>query len=645
MSIYEEVTNPDLLAELNFNAVSLEPTDNKEVTDPKLLAKLNFGDATEETVIDPTSTAEDPNTWADWIAPVLEVGSALAVASPAAATGATFGAPFFPPFGSAAGALVFSAGASAAAVFASKFAGEGAEALIEGREFNPDLAVQEALDAAQTDAIATTVLGIAMPSAKAAWSAGKQLTGKKALDAKQIDTVVDLQKKLKEYGSSLLPSMVAPQSRRAGFITSIANASQVTKQTVNNYIDGYGTYMGKQVEELVGSLKAGTPKEQGRALQALIGQTDQALRELVDPMYKAVEKLGKKVIVDATEDAMNTAKKIKNNYRAKPKFNKEGKPIAQFNYPNSGVAGDIKYLEQLPNNLTFFEAHKRLSLVKKQLHDVTGGANVDSARANVLGETADVLQRAMDKAAKTNPVLKAKYKEATDFYKRGKDVVSSTWLKKALKVDDPTKIGAMLTQAGNSVGIQEIKNLKKLAAEYQASLGKGTKIKGLSEDPLIGIRKGFLEATLRSGQADSIPSYKALRTKLTDPKYKETFDELFKGSAAAKKIDNVLDELSILERAESLGSGFQLSVASGELGVIKNPSALNIIKAGLPAFVASKKIKPESVDKVISMLKTVNAAEAKGVLLSPQFITELGNRMTTGIKTGIVAAGVIDSTD
>ena len=75
MSIYEEVTNPDLLAELNFNAVSLEPTDNKEVTDPKLLAKLNFGDATEETVIDPTSTAEDPNTWADWIAPVLEVGS------------------------------------------------------------------------------------------------------------------------------------------------------------------------------------------------------------------------------------------------------------------------------------------------------------------------------------------------------------------------------------------------------------------------------------------------------------------------------------------------------------------------------------------------------------------------------------------
>ena len=160
MSIYEEVTNPDLLAELNFNAVSLEPTDNKEVTDPKLLAKLNFGDATEETVIDPTSTAEDPNTWADWIAPVLEVGSALAVASPAAATGATFGAPFFPPFGSAAGALVFSAGASAAAVFASKFAGEGAEALIEGREFNPDLAVQEALDAAQTDAIATTVLGI-----------------------------------------------------------------------------------------------------------------------------------------------------------------------------------------------------------------------------------------------------------------------------------------------------------------------------------------------------------------------------------------------------------------------------------------------------------------------------------------------------
>ena len=120
---------------------------------------------------------------------------------------------------------------------------------------------------------------------------------------------------------------------------------------------------------------------------------------------------------------------------------------------------------------------------------------------------------------------------------------------------------------------------------------------------------------------------------------------MFKGSAAAKKIDNVLDELSILERAESLGSGFQLSVASGELGAVRNPSLLNVIKSALPAFVANKKIKPESVDKVISMLKTVSAAEAKGVILSPQFITELGNRMTTGIKTGIVTAGLIDSTD
>lgn len=645
MSVYEEVTNPELLAKLNFSNVSLEATDDQEVTDPELLSKLNFGDSTVTTVIDSASTTEDPNTWADWIAPVLEIGSALAVASPAAATGATVGAPFLPPFGSIAGGLLFSAAASAAAVFTSKFAGEGAEALIEGREFNPDLALQEALDAAQTDAIATTVLGIAMPSAKAAWAAGRQLTGKTSLTSKQVDTIVNLQKKLKEQSSSLLPSMVNPQGKGAGFVTSIANASQVTKQTVNNYIDGYGTYMGKQVEELVGSLKAGTPKEQGRALQALIGQTDQALRELVDPMYKEVEKLGKKVIVDATKDAGQTAKKLKNAYRAKPTFNKAGDPVAQFNYPNSGVAGDIKYLEQLPNDLTFFEAHKRLSLVKSHLHDVTGGANVDSARATVLGETADVLQRAMDTAAKTNPVLKAKYKEVTDFYKRGKDVVSSTWMKKALKVNDPTQIGSMLTQTGNTVGIQEIKNLKKLAAEYQASLGKGTSIKGLSEDPMIGIRKGFLEATLRSGQADSIPSFKALRTKLTDPKYRETFDELFKGSDAAKKIDNVLDELSILERAESLGSGFQLSVASGELGAVRNPSVVNLIKSAFPAFIANRKIKPESVDKVISMLKVVNAAEAKDVLLSPQFVTELGKSMMSGVKLGVVASGAIDAAE
>ena len=262
-----------------------------EVTDPEVLARLNFGDGTEETVIDSSAPlANNPETWADWIAPVLEVGSALAVAGPAAAQGAGYGFALAGPPGAVVGGLAAGVTASAAAVFASKFAGENAEALIEGREFNPDLALQEALDAAQTDAIATTILGIAIPSAKVAWGAGKELTGKAALDPKQVETIVELQKKLKDYGSSLLPSMVNPQGKTAGFITSIANASQVTKQTVNNYIDGYGVYMGKQVEELVSTLSAGTPKEQGRAVQALVGQTDQALRELVDPLYKAVEK-------------------------------------------------------------------------------------------------------------------------------------------------------------------------------------------------------------------------------------------------------------------------------------------------------------------------------------------------------------------
>ena len=107
----------------------------------------------------------------------------------------------------------------------------------------------------------------------------------------------------------------------------------------------------------------------------------------------------------------------------------------------------------------------------------------------------------------------------------------------------------------------------------------------------------------------------------------------------------MLDELSILERAESLGSGFQLSVASGELGAVRNPSVINLMKSALPAFVANNKIKPESVDKVISMLKIVNAAEAKDVLLSPAFITELGKSMTYGIKSGAALAGTISASE
>ena len=131
MSAFTKITDPDTLLELNANpepAMSL-------ISDEKVLKQLREGFSPEiETVLNSqidkinTPQTQDPETWADWISPALELSSALAVIGPATAKGAAIGAPLGPA-GSVVGGLITGVAASAAAVYASRFAGENIEDL------------------------------------------------------------------------------------------------------------------------------------------------------------------------------------------------------------------------------------------------------------------------------------------------------------------------------------------------------------------------------------------------------------------------------------------------------------------------------------------------------------------------------------
>ncbi len=638
MSAFTKITDPDTLLELNANPRA----EMSLITDETVLKQLKEGFSPEiETVLDSqvdqvnTPQTKDPETWADWVSPALELGTALSVVGPATAKGAAIGAPLGPA-GSFAGGLLGGVSASAAAVYASRFAGENIEDLIEGREFNPDRAVQEAMDSAQTDAIVSTIFGVGAPVLSRSYQAGKQFVAtKKNLDLESIDLVVDLQKKLKEYGAGLLPSMVSPNSKAAEILTNIAKVSQLTKGTVDRYLKTYGTYMGDQAGQLLQSFKAGGPLKQGEALQALITQTDQALREIVDPLYKNIDAAGKGVVVDAGSEGKALARSIKQQYRAEPKLNKDGDIIPQYRYPNGSVASDIKYLETLPTDLSFYEAHKRLSLVKKRMYNAGRGADVDADRVAILQQTADMLEESMTKAAENlNPSLLKEYKEVTNMYSKGQKVVTGTWLKKALEINDPAQIGAMLTAKGNTYGLKEITELKKLAAEYKAKLPKDSKIEGLDADPMIGIRKGFLAETLRTTSDEGIGSFEKLRKQMEDPRYRETFDALFAGTSTPKKVQTLFDELAILERVQSGGAGFALSVASRELSAPANPEVGIMFKAFLPAFVASRALATKNIDKVINMTKAAKEASKQGKQLPKDFKPKL-QMLLTGQKVGL----------
>ena len=632
MKAYSEVVDPNLLSSLSFGIDESQAPEITEVTDTTILESLKDSFSPEiETVlndaISPETKPSDPETWADWISPSLELGSALAVVGPATAKGAAVGASMAGPQGAFVGGLAAGVTASATAVFASKFAGENIEDLIEGREFNPDRAVQEAMDAAQTDAIVSTVFGLALPVASKTYKAGKEFVPfKKSLDTDKIDIIVDLQNKLKDYGSSLLPSMVTKDSKVLQVLTNVAKVSQITKGTVEKYLQTYGTYMGDQAGKLLETFKIGGPRQQGEALQSLITQTDQALREIVTPLYKNIDTLGKGIVVDAGTEGRKLAKSIKQRYRASPRYDKDGNEIPQF---------QSKYLETLPSDLSFYEAHKRLSLIKKRLYNAGRGTDVDSDRVAILQETADMLQATMNKSADTlSPQLLKEYKYVTDMYAKGQKVVTGTWLKKALEVDDPAQIGAMLTKKGNTYGFEEIAELKKLAAEYRAKLPKDSKIKGLDVDPMIGIRKGFLAETLRTSPEEGIGSFEKLRKSLEDPRYKETFDALFAGTSTAKQLDTLFEELAILERVQAGGSGFALSISSRELGGISDPKVGRLLKSFLPAFLANRAIANKNINKVISMTKAAKEASKQGKQLPKNFETTL-QQLLTGQKIGL----------
>lgn len=632
------VTDPEKIKRLNASfsesseTVSSSDLDGSLVTDADLIARLEKQFSTEiqggrqallEEVYQPET---DKPSWADWVAPSLSISTSLAAGIPAARKGAMLGSAF-PPYGAAVGATAAGLAATLPLVFGSEFAGSAVEDYVEGREFDPDRAFQEAVDAAQTDAIIQVALPVIGTGAKTVFTAGKQaLTGKAGLTDDAIETVVEFQKKLKKYDptATLLPVMASRGAKT--YATQIASVSQLSKRTVEKLLTTYDKYMGAQINDVIQQFRGATPGEQGQALQTFIKQSEAAIDDIVDPIYKNIDALGKNVIIDTTKAGKDLALKLQKEYRGK------GKPA----YPTDATKRAVDDLLNLPSDLNFFEAHKRLSKVKQRLHNAQTSTTRDGDLIDVLKQTADMYKGVMDDTAtKLSPQLRKEYAEVTNFYSKSKDVVTQSFLDKAMKVLDPSQIGAMITQEGLEVPVKQIKELKKLSAEMKGRLPKGSKVTGLDLDPLEGIRKGYLESLFKLGGEGGQSSLVSFQKKLQEPKFKATFDELFKGTAVPQQIDTILKELNVLESINKTGGGMQLFVAGAEYGVVKgsNPNILASIRDLVPSFLANRAIKQKSVDKLINMIKAATEAEKRGVRLSPSYAMELNNLLGV-IKVG-----------
>lgn len=81
------------------------------------------------------------------------------------------------------------------------------------------------------------------------------------------------------------------------------------------------------------------------------------MREIVDPLYKNIDALGKKVTVRSSEAATSLADSFKKDFRAKPRYTDKGKLIESslVEYPTSATKTAVNYLETIPDDLSFLK--------------------------------------------------------------------------------------------------------------------------------------------------------------------------------------------------------------------------------------------------------------------------------------------------
>tara|TARA_R110000803_G_scaffold39576_5_gene85367 strand:+ start:3533 stop:5677 length:2145 start_codon:yes stop_codon:yes gene_type:complete len=550
------------------------------------------------------------------------------------------------------------AAASAAALGSTEFTYDVVDDLVSGKEFDPAAAYDSAWDAAQTDFLFSSAGGLGLPVVAKTYRVAKEgtgalkgmlpkrtpIAGKAGLGDKSIVQIEKLQKELVEMGGSLLPSMVTDKAVPK-FLEQIAKVSKFTRGTVENYFNIYGQFMGKQIDEMVSMFGTTDPRKQGQVLTAFINQNDAALRQIVDPLYKALDIKGKGVTVDVRKRAAALADEISQSgpYRAQPKVNKEGVLVPQTT-ASGKTAAVLKDLRSMPDDLNFFEAHQKLSTIKGDLADLRASTNPDSKLATVLRQQQELIEEGMEESAKRlSPSLQKEYQEVTDYYSRGRKVVGATWLKSALKQSDPATVGRILTQDGLSEGLIQIKDLRKIAAQFKADLPKPSKgasnkevaeykamLKGLDADPLEGIRRGYLDELLRTNPDDSLSSATLFANKLKQPRFRATFNELFAGTSVPVKIDEILENLMILSRSDKSQQGFALTIAGAEQQVLTDPKVNVMFKSFLPAFFASRQVSAKSMDKLINLQKVAIASQQRGVKLPPAFYKSFESLVGTG---------------
>lgn len=521
-----------------------------------------------------------------------------------------------------------------------------------------------------------------------------------------LERAARLQSKLADSGTGLFPSQAVPEYKGMSLAQDYSSSSYLLGKNYDETLKGQDDYITAQFTELVGRATTDkTREETGIALAKLVQDSDKALQAVVDPLYKAIDKEGavfvgtgnvknavrrgydklraktssqqsvmkavnaipakltpaevvkqkrkltqllpnvagdpiaRKMINSALKNLDGTLARNKNLVRPASTIalGKEALNLLTNKFGETGISGTHKTiankLNSLRKDMSFSEAHKELSELKALQRNMQKSVGEKSTQAEkLINKAIGELENSMESAAKNfNPELKIKYDNLKKMYKEGVDTIHGKWITKSLNKDNVADIGQYLVKSGENIGVNEVKAL--------IAKAKQLKVDNAGNNILESIEKEFLNNLFpQKNTKEGVDFVRRMNT----AKFRDTFNAIVGKEKGDKLVELGKEIKQLSDGIKGSESALSLSVRSGELSGIRNPTISGSMAFVVLGNAVKKATSPEKIQSKINQLKIINKKLLNGEPIPKGLITRfMENAGQTGAGAGLAIGATV----
>lgn len=423
--------------------------------------------------------------------------------------------------------------------------------------------------------------------------------GQIGLDLKQ-----QIQQLLQEEGASLTRFQAEPSAVRKT-AESVARSGVTGQSIFNKQQELVDAALTSSRNKILNGLTE-TPREAiqtGKEYLQILEDADKALSDAVAPFYKNLADRSKNVLVDFNpikNKAFSTLESAK-------KLTETGNAATIL---GDDVAKELNNISNVVSDLTFEQAHQYRSILNKRLRSLRSEVGPDSPVIAKLSEAVKMLDTQMDEAAKRlDPTLLQEYRATSALYKESITELYPDLLQSIIQ-KAPERIGEAIFKSGNVSQIQDaykaLARAKKLNPDINVAQVKAD------------LQRGYLESFFgQEGSAITAESLAALSKKLTDPKFKRTFEATLDegtqnrikllasaGKLASEKPGAALSLFVAGKQADAVALLGAAAAGGSALAGGLDPITAGAIGAGLlftPRVLAKMSTNPKAVNQILKL--------------------------------------------